>query len=157
MKIEQFTAHDGKQISLKVWDSVESPIGVIQLIHGMAEHISRYNEFAEWLNAKGFIVVGDDHRAHGDTDPDALGLAGDGDLFENTVADEKGITALIKERYSLPVVVLGHSYGSFLTQRYLTLGTSDIAGCVLMGSAAMEGFVVNMGRKIAAKKLKKGE
>ena len=43
MKIEQFTAHDGKQISLKVWDSVESPIGVIQLIHGMAEHISRYN------------------------------------------------------------------------------------------------------------------
>ncbi|MDE6398149.1 MAG: alpha/beta hydrolase [Clostridiales bacterium] len=157
MKIETFTAEDGKAISLKVWDDVQNPRGVLQLIHGMAEHVSRYNDFAAYMNGEGFIVVGDDHRAHGDTDPDALGLAGEGDLFEKTVADEKGITALIKERYGLPVVVLGHSYGSFLTQRYLTLGTQDIAGCILMGSAAMTGFVPNMGRKIAAKKLKKGE
>lgn len=156
MKTEIFTATDGKAISLKVWDEVSEPKGVLQLIHGMAEHISRYNDFAEFMNKHGYIVSGDDHRAHGDTDPDALGLAGEGDLFEKTVADEKGITAFLRERYNLPVVVMGHSYGSFLTQRYLTLGTSDIAGCVLMGSAAMEGFIVNMGRKIAAKKLKKG-
>lgn len=157
MKTETFTAEDGKAISLKIWDEAENPRGVIQLIHGMAEHISRYDEFARYLNTDGWIVVGDDHRAHGDTDPDALGLAGEGDLFEKTVADEKGITDLVRERYKLPVVVMGHSYGSFLTQRYLTLGTDKIAGCILMGSAAMEGFIVNMGRKIAAKKLKKGQ
>lgn len=157
MKTEIFTAHDGKAISLKIWDAAEEPRGVVQLVHGMAEHVSRYNDFAEYMNAAGFIVAGDDHRAHGDTDPDALGLAGEGDLFENTVADEKGITALLQERYGLPVIILGHSYGSFLTQRYLTLGTNDIAGCILMGSAAMEGLVVNLGRKIAAKKLKKGQ
>lgn len=157
MKTETFTAHDGKSVSLKVWDEVQAPRGVLQIVHGMAEHVSRYNDFACFLNEAGWIVIGDDHRAHGDTDPDALGLAGEGDLFENTVADEKGITALKKERYGLPVVVLGHSYGSFLTQRYLTLGTQDIAGCVLMGSASMTGFVPDMGRKIAAKKLKKGQ
>ena len=157
MRTETYTAKDGKAISLKIWDDVSAPRGVVQLIHGMAEHVSRYNEFATFLNGEGFIVVGDDHRAHGDTDPDALGLAGEGDLFEKTVEDEKGITALAIERYGLPVVVLGHSYGSFLTQRYLTLGTSDIAGCILMGSAAMEGLVVNLGRKIAAKKMKKGK
>lgn len=157
MKTEIFKGADGKDISLKVWDDVENPRGVVQIIHGMAEHITRYNDFAEYLNANGFIAVGDDHRAHGDTDPDALGLAGEGDLFEKTVADEKGITALVKERYGLPVVVLGHSYGSFLTQRYISLGTSDIAGCILMGSAAMEGMIVNLGRKIAGRKMKKGE
>ena len=157
MKIENFTAHDGKNISLKVWDEVSEPRGVVQLIHGMAEHISRYDDFACFLNSHGFIVAGDDHRAHGDTDPDALGLAGEGDLFENTVADEKGITALLKARYDLPLVVLGHSYGSFLTQRYLTLGTDDIAGCILMGSAAMEGLVVNLGRMVASGKMKKAK
>lgn len=157
MKTEIFTAEDGKAISLKIWDNVESPRGAVQLIHGMAEHITRYDEFAKFLNSAGFIAVGDDHRAHGDTDPDALGLAGEGDLFHKTVADEKGITALIKQRYDLPVVVMGHSYGSFITQRYISLGTNDIAGCILMGSAAMEGFTVNMGARIAAKKMKKGE
>lgn len=157
MKTEIFTAQDGKAISLKVWDDVSEKRGVLQLVHGMAEHVSRYDDFARYMNEAGFVVVGDDHRAHGDTDPDALGLAGEGDLFEKTVQDEKDITALVKERYGLPVVVLGHSYGSFLTQRYLTLGADDIAGCILMGSASMTGFVPNMGRKIAARKLKKGQ
>ena len=157
MKTEIFTAADGKAISLKIWDEASEPRMVLQLVHGMAEHVSRYNDFAEYLNSCGIIVAGDDHRAHGDTDPDALGLAGEGDLFHKTVEDEKGITALLKERYGLPVVIMGHSYGSFLTQRYISLGTSDIAGCILMGSAAMEGFVVNVGARIAAKKMKKGE
>lgn len=156
MKTEVFKAEDGKDISIKVWDGVAEPKGAVQLIHGMAEHVGRYDEFAHYLNGKGFVVYGDDHRAHGDTDINALGLAGEGDLFEKTVADERGITELIRSRHSLPVVLLGHSYGSFITQRYLTLGTDNIDGCILMGSAAMQGFTVNMGRKIAAKKLKKG-
>ena len=118
MKTEIFTAADGKAISLKIWDEASEPRMVLQLVHGMAEHVSRYNDFAEYLNSCGIIVAGDDHRAHGDTDPDALGLAGEGDLFHKTVEDEKGITALLKERYGLPVVIMGHSYGSFLTQRY---------------------------------------
>lgn len=156
-KVETMTAADGKAISLKVWDEVRAPRGVLQIVHGMAEHVSRYDDFATYLNANGWIVAGDDHRAHGDTDPAALGLAGEGDLFEKTVADCKQITALLRDRYKLPVVVLGHSYGSFLTQRYLTYGADDIAACVLMGSAAMRGLPVNFGRKIAAKRCRKGE
>lgn len=156
MKTQSFTARDGKNISLRIWDDVSSPRGVVQIIHGMAEHIARYDDFARYLNEKGLIAAGDDHRAHGETDKDALGLAGEGDLFHKTMQDEKDITALLRAQYGLPVAVLGHSYGSFLTQRYLSLGADDIAGCVLMGSAAMEGFVVHMGAKIAAKKVKKG-
>lgn len=157
MKTEIYTASDGKQISLKIWDDVETPRGVVQIVHGMAEHITRYSDFAGYLNRLGYIVVGDDHRAHGDTDPDALGLAGEGDLFEKTVEDERGITELIRSRYSLPIALLGHSYGSFLTQRYLTLGADGIDACILMGSAAMQGPIVGLGRTVAASRVKKGK
>ena len=144
-----YEGFDGKKISMAVWDGVERPIGTIQIIHGMSEHIARYGKAAELLNSRGFIVAGDDHRAHGETDRDALGLAGEGDLFEKTVSDERGISQLLKERYGLPLVVLGHSYGSFVLQRYLTGGSNGLAGCVLCGSAFMSGIQVTAGRILA--------
>ena len=156
MKKEIYKAADGKEITLYVWDEVASPVGVVQLVHGMSEHAGRYDHFASFLNENGFIVLADDHRAHGETDKDALGLAY-GDLFEDTVRDERGISALACARYGLPLILMGHSYGSFLTQRYLTYGTESLSGCVLMGSAAMEGPIVSLGAKIAAGKVKKGK
>ena len=155
MKREHFTGADGKHISLCVWDEVQQPKGVLQLVHGMAEHAARYDDFACYLNQNGWIVVGDDHRAHGETDPNALGLAGQGDLFDRTVTDEKDITKLLRTRYKLPVVILGHSYGSFLTQRYLTKGTQGLSGCILMGSAAMEGLALNYAYHLAFKRCAK--
>ncbi len=156
MKKETFIGHDGKHIVLRVWDEVAAPVGVLQIVHGMAEHAGRYNDFAEFMNEHGFIVLADDHRAHGETDNEALGLSY-GDLFEDTVRDEKGITALARERYKFSPVILGHSYGSFLTQRYISYGTDGLSGCILMGSAAMEGFVVNLGASLAARKVKQGK
>lgn len=152
---DTFTAHDGKQISYAVWDDVVSPKAVVQIVHGMVEHIERYKDFAEYMNLNGFIVAGDDHRAHGLTDKDAFGLAGEGDLFENTVSDLRQLTDILIEKYKLPLIILGHSYGSFLTQRYLTHDTSRIAGCILSGSALMPVFTVRAGRSIAKGKMKK--
>lgn len=155
MKREIFTAADDKKVSLCIWDEVEAPKAIVQIIHGMAEHIVRYDEFARYLNSRGFIVAGDDHRAHGETDKDALGLAGEGDLFENTVGDELGISQLLTERYSLPLILFGHSYGSFLTQRYLTVSADNLAGCMLCGSAFMQGPIVSIGSFLANRKFKK--
>lgn len=155
MKRETFTAEDGKAISLCVWDEVEHAKGVVQIIHGMAEHVARYDEFARYLNDRGFIVAGDDHRAHGETDRDALGLAGEGDLFEKTVGDELCISELLMGRYALPLILFGHSYGSFLTQRYLTVSAEKLAGTVLCGSASMTGPVVALGAFLANRKCKK--
>lgn len=155
MKRDTFTAHDGKEISYAVWDDVKQPKAVVQIVHGMVEHIARYDDFAAFMNLNDFIVAGDDHRAHGLTDPDAHGLAGEGDLFENTVSDLLKLTDLLKEKYFLPVIVLGHSYGSFLTQRYLTKDTSKIAGCILSGSALQPPLMVKLGRSIAGSKLKR--
>lgn len=163
MKKEIFTSHDGKAITLYIWDEViGEKKGIIQIVHGMVEHMGRYDDFAGFLNAAGFIVAGDDHRAHGDTDKDNLGKyvpgekAGtDSDLFEDTVKDELAITDLLKERYKLPLILFGHSYGSFLTQRYMTIDTSKLAGAVLCGSALQGGAIVNIGKSIAKKACKK--
>lgn len=154
MERRWFTARDGKKISLAVWDKADSPRGVIQLVHGMAEHIARYDDFARFLNSRGYIVAGDDHRAHGLTDKDALGLKGEGDLFEKTVQDLKDITVKLKEEYKLPVIIFGHSYGSFLTQRYLSIDPDPLSGAVLCGSAFMKGAAVNFGYRIAKGRLK---
>ncbi|MBP5242296.1 MAG: alpha/beta hydrolase, partial [Clostridia bacterium] len=113
-----YTAKDGKVISVVEWANMENPKGVVQISHGMAEHILRYEETAEKLNSVGYIVFGDDHRAFGQTDINTLGYD-KGDIWENTLSDMHELTLLYKERYKgLPFVLLGHSYGSFLLQAY---------------------------------------
>ena len=67
MKSYFIKSHDGKKIFIGVWDEVENPKAVIQMVHGMGEHIGRYENVANYLNSKGFIVYGDDHRGHGKT------------------------------------------------------------------------------------------
>ena len=152
MRREILTVKDGKAINLAVWDGVERPRGVVQISHGMAEHIARYDDFARYLNGRGYIVAGDDHRAHGLTDAGALGQRGASEnLFEATAADLREITRYLK-RYALPVVLFGHSYGSFLTQRYLTTDTSEICAAVLCGSALQRGAALNFGHALAKKK-----
>ncbi len=56
------SSHDGQKIFLRIWDQVEKPKGIVQIIHGMAEHSARYETFACFLNKKGYIVYADDHR-----------------------------------------------------------------------------------------------
>ncbi len=142
MRRENFTARDGKTLSLAVWDEVPAPIGVVQILHGMSEHVARYDEFAQALNKAGFIAFGDDHRSHGQTDPDRLGLVGEGNLFEQTVADARQLSDWARNKYGVPVILFGHSYGSFLAQRYLTYGSGCLDGVVLSGCAFMSGFPV---------------
>jgi alpha-beta hydrolase superfamily lysophospholipase len=114
----------------------------------MAEHARRYDDFAAFLNKNGFLVFADDHRAHGNSvKKGGLGYA-EGDVFEDTVKDEIFITDYLAETYKLPVVVVGHSYGSFLTQRYIECD-GKAAGVLLSGSACMAGALLNVGNTIA--------
>ena len=135
---------NGKDLSVVYWDNVATPIATVQILHGMSEHIERYDDFAKALNKAGYIVIGADQRAHGYTDKENLGKVGDTNLFEDSVQDAIELTAYAKVKYRLPVIVFGHSYGSFLLQRYLSYTSSQIHGAVLCGSACMEGFIVNL-------------
>lgn len=143
-----FKSFDKKNIYVREW-AVESPRAVVQIIHGMVEHSGRYDAFAEYLNGHGFYVVADDHRGHGKTDEKHLGYD-KRDMFENTLADEKLITDLYQKKFTnLPYFVLGHSYGSFLTQRYLADYGERVDGVILAGSNYQKGAEVTLGLIVA--------
>lgn len=128
----EWIAKDGKKISVVEW-AVENPIGIVQLSHGMSEHILRYEKLALFLNSIGYTVFGDDHRCFGQTDTEQNGYT-DGDNWEGTLSDLGGLTDFYQEKYHLPILLFGHSYGSFLTQAYLQRYSDKIIGCIICGS-----------------------
>jgi alpha-beta hydrolase superfamily lysophospholipase len=146
-----YDAEDNKKIHTYVWDETVNPKGVVQILHGMAEHGGRYADFAAFLNKNGFIVYADDHRGHGKTaqSPDEIGIIGQ-DGFELIISDAFVLLKMIKSRYpNLPVFILGHSFGSFLTQSFISRYGSDIDGVVLSGSAKQDGADIAFGRVAA--------
>lgn len=148
----KFKGEDGKGIATYVWNNVEHIHGVVQIFHGMAEHAQRYDHFARFLNSNGFIVYANDHRGHGKTAED-MGRTGiickDG--FHLIVEDEYILFKIITQKYSdLPVFILGHSFGSFVAQEFITLHGSEIAGVILTGSALQSGMDVTLGRILAS-------
>jgi alpha-beta hydrolase superfamily lysophospholipase len=146
MKEISFKSYDDKRLACFLWDDVENPKGVIQLIHGLTSHTMRYEDFAKTLNNNGYIVFGDDHRMNGQTAGlKNLGKAGKNNFNEN-VQDELAITKMLKEKYGLPVQLFAHSYGSFLAQRYIELGGNLIDGVLLSGSAYMGGNMLFLGK-----------
>ena len=119
MKTEIIEGFENKDLSCYIWDDVVNPKAVVQIIHGMKEHAKRYEEFAKYLNEKGFIVFASDLRGHGETCGEIKFLGHtNGDIFKETVSDQVVLTEKLIKRYNLPVYVVGHSYGSFIAQRY---------------------------------------
>ncbi len=145
-------SHDNFPLHCVCWDEVEKPKGILQISHGMAEHIYRYDSFAKFLNSRGYMVFGNDQRAHGQSvsDPSRIGMAvNDGDLFVDTVKDQIFISNYLKEKYDLPIFFLGHSYGSFIGQAYIQ--QCDIAKAViLMGSAYQKNALVGFATFVAS-------
>lgn len=118
------------------------PRAVIQLVHGVAEHIGRYTEVIAALNAAGYSVWAEDHRGHGMTgmvqwngDRSLLGKPGPGGLRAVRDAIER-FTDVIRatEEPTVPIVLLGHSWGSMLVQMMLNRHAERYAGAVLTGT-----------------------
>lgn len=144
-----FKSFDGKEIFVNEWTDVQNPKGVVQIVHGMVEYGARYDAFARFLNEHGFVVVADDHRGHGNTDSDSLGYC-KGNMFYDTVTDEGALTDHYKAKYpGLKYFVLGFSYGSFLTQSYLSRFGDKIDGAVIAGSNYKKDFEVYLGSFVA--------
>ncbi len=143
---------DGHNISVYSWDEVEKPEAVLQIFHGMAEHAGRYHRFARFLNSNGIIVIGNDHRGHGITAQQngKIGVIGKNG-FNKIVEDEYTLTKQLKQQYNdIPVFILGHSFGSFVGQEYITRYGNEIEGIILSGTAAQDGADVRLGKLLAA-------
>lgn len=144
----RFTSHDGKEVQLYVWDDVAAPKAVVKIAHGMAEHSARYDDFAQFLNSKGYIVVMNDHRGHGLTaEKDSLGYE-EGDMWTNNVKDQIAILNYCKEKYGLPLFMMGHSYGSFITQAVIE-EHPDVKGFIVCGSNYIKGISYSLCKVIA--------
>lgn len=114
------------------------PVGIIQLAHGMIDYVGRYKLFAEYLCERGFIFAGADHIGHGDTAACAedLGYFAERDGYKLVVDDVKRVNEYLKESYpGLPIVLFGHSMGSFVSRLYATKYPESIDGLVIHGTA----------------------
>ena len=146
-----FKGYNDYDIYVRAWDNVDKPQAVILITHGMVEHGLRYDGFAKFLNSKKYIVVIPDIRSHGKTAgaPDMVGQC-EGDLFDEIVKDNIKLSDTLISYYKLPLILLGHSYGSFITQCVIE-NYQQHAAAILVGSASFKGRVDAKAGKVIAK------
>lgn len=133
-------------------DNMQEVKGVVQLAHGMAEHIMRYDAFSSFLASEGFIVIGNDHRGHGRSvqSLDDWGFLAERKGFDKLTEDMHAVTQYIQSKYpDLPVFLLGHSMGSFLARRYIQFYSELLSGVLLLGTGGSQGMLGKLGLIIA--------
>ncbi|TLS47765.1 alpha/beta hydrolase [Streptomyces montanus] len=133
-----FESEDGVQIHVHEWKPESPPRAVVQIAHGMGEHADRYAPLAAALTAEGYAVYANDHRGHGLSRHAEPGHLGD-DGWNRLVSDMVTLSEAIREQHpGLPLVLLGHSLGSFASQQYV-LGHSHLIDAVaLAGTTAVD-------------------
>jgi len=133
-------------------DNIDNAKGVVQISHGMAEISERYERLAKALTSEGYIVYCNDHRGHGKTAGilENVGYLRDEDGFLWLVKNMYELSQIIKnENCGLPLFLLGHSMGSFLSQRYIQLYGKEISAVILSGTNGKQGLVLDLGLSIA--------
>jgi len=137
-----FTDSRGIAITYDVHPAAAEPRAVVQLLHGVGEHAGRYAALILALTEAGFTVYADDHRGHGRTgmaqhggDATKLGRLGPGGLPAALDACAQLTKIIRRENPDLPLVLLGHSWGSFLAQMLVDRHPEDYDALVLSGSA----------------------
>ena len=135
-----FTGSDGTEISVYRWDPAGEPKAIVQIAHGMGEHAARYRRLAEALTDAGYVVYASDHRGHGRTagSADRRGDLGEGGW--SALVEEVGTLGARarQEHPDRPLVVLGHSMGSFALQQHLLDHSGDLDAAVLSGTTAFD-------------------
>ena len=129
-----FKVSDGHSLAYKKWDRVENPQGVVILIHGMAEHIERYDDFANFLNSKGLIVYGADQRGHGKTSG-KKGLFTYKQGYKRVITDQVEFFNFVQKNHDdLKISYVAHSMGSYIGRAILSLEVLPINKIILSGT-----------------------
>ncbi|MHA2033033.1 MAG: alpha/beta hydrolase, partial [Candidatus Kariarchaeaceae archaeon] len=126
-----FTVTDGIKLYYQVWKPDTEPKAIVQIVHGLAEHSSRYKNVVNALIPAGFGVYANDHRGHGKSE----GLRGHVNIFSEYIDDENTFTELIKNKEkSIPLFLLGHSLGSLISIYYTSKHSENLNGLILSGT-----------------------
>ena len=129
------------------------PRAVVQIAHGIAEHIDRYRPFMEFLADNGFVVAGNDHLGHGKSIrvPEEQGFFAEKDGWWRVVDDMDKLHDIMFNEYpELPYVLFGHSMGSFLTRTYLIKHPDKYDGVILSGTGHQSPALVLGGNAAAS-------
>lgn len=152
----ELTAADGHRITVHDWHAAEDarpPAAVIQVLHGLGDHAERYGRFAGACNENNLAVVAHNHRGHGKTE--GYGHFADEGGWRKVIGDVLQVRQDIAARYpKLPVILLGHSMGSFIAQSFVMRHGGNNAALILSGStlaSRVELRVSHIAAAIAAK------
>ncbi|MDY4139077.1 MAG: alpha/beta hydrolase [Eubacteriales bacterium] len=129
-----FSSTAGPALDARLWRPEGTPRAVVQLVHGMAEHMDRYDPVARRLNRTGLAVVGHTHLGHGPR-AQRQGYFADHDGWQHLIDDVHRLRGIAQEQFpGLPYLMLGHSMGSFVTRCYLQEHGEGLAGVMLSGT-----------------------
>ncbi|MGB8224357.1 MAG: lysophospholipase [Polyangiales bacterium] len=146
-----FQTIDGANLHVSGWVIAE-PKAIVQVLHGMAEYGSRYARLAQALAAAGYSTYAHDHRGHGRSIPKGSqpGHMADSDSWNRIVEDAHGVNREIAKRCpGLPIIVLGHSMGSFVLQQLLFEHPNDMVAAALSGSNGKPPAIAMVGKLVA--------
>lgn len=135
MKKQQFyvTMRDNHKIFVRTYEPAHI-VGHIHILHGMAEHSARYDEFARYLCEAGYYVSMHDHRGHGESAAGKLGYFADERGFHMIVLDVLEVLYNVRQKVTAPLVLFGHSMGSFVARRFIQLYSDEIRACIICGT-----------------------
>ena len=151
----RFLSSDGKtQLHGCIWIPEEKIKfrGVLQIAHGVAEHIERYDDFARFLNSQGIVVAGHDHLGHGKSLPQGGTPVyfGQGNTWNTVVDDIYVLHQRLLQKYpDTPLCIMGHSMGSFLTRTYLIRYPGTVKAAIIMGTGWQPRAMITGGLAVA--------
>jgi alpha-beta hydrolase superfamily lysophospholipase len=126
--------YSGGSLAYRIYEPEGEVRAVLQVSHGMCEYVGRYEAYAEHLCSLGIVLAGNDHPGHGESaeSADELGAID----MEDALLGLRAMSELLLERYEgKPLILLGHSMGSFLARGYLTRYAENLAGAIIMGTS----------------------
>ena len=140
-----FPSTAGPSLDARIWHPEGQPKAIVQLIHGMSEHIDRYDPPARYLAGQGFLVAGHTHLGHG-PHADIKGFFAEKDGWQHLIDDVHALRLRTQKEYpDLPYFILGHSMGSFVARCYLREHADDLAGCMLSGTGVFSRGIATLG------------
>ena len=138
-QLKSYRSADTKtEVTCYIYEPEITPVAILQISHGMCEYIERYEDFIGFLSTKGILVCGNDHLGHGKSlpEPAGLGYFSEQNGASHLVEDLQSLKTLMKAKYPhLPYFMLGHSMGSFVLRKYLSLYGEELDGAILSGTA----------------------
>ena len=155
-----FPSSDGKTlIHVNQWTPAGRDIvGVVQIAHGVAEYDARYEPFAKFLCANGFVVVANDHLGHGQSliENAPMVYFGEEDGWRHVVDDIEELRRRTAKVFpDKPYFLFGHSMGSFLSRTHLIRYPGVLSGCVLCGTGHQSAPVIAGGKLVADREIKR--